>query len=320
MLQTDPARMEAQDHDGVMPVELLAELPGIEWILDSGRKISASRHPSVQFGFLNPLRPTPIALVASPELEWIFAQPEQALRESPALDPDVARLLILCAHCKPGPALLSVCKKNSISIANAPGEYSEILDYLQSNVSRMMAVRGIQHGVFLAVMNVGVLITGASGVGKSEVAMDLVQRGHQLIADDVVEIYRDEQGKLLGECPKSLRGYIEIRGLGIINILNMFGPASVLDSYQLALVIDLKDATNSEIRKVDRLSPSLREWEMLGATLPCLTMLVAPGRNLSVLVEAAVRDHLLRISGVDSSAEFVASHGKMIQNSSQRNG
>lgn len=306
--------MEAQEGQrGILPVDLLEGLAEIQWILDAGREIPASNHPAIQFGYLNPLRPIPISLVTTCEQEWLFSQTEQSLRVSPVLDQDVARVLVLCAHCKPSPALLAVCKGNGISIAVTTAQSDDILDYLQSNVPRMIATRGIRHGVFLAVMNVGVLITGASGVGKSEVAMDLVQRGHQLIADDVVEIYRGEQGMLVGECPKPLRGYIEIRGLGIINILSMFGPASVLESYRLQLVIDLKDATNSEVRKVDRLSPSLRKWEMLGMTLPCLTMLVAPGRNLSVLVEAAVRDHLLRVSGVDSSKEFLEKHDKSIR-------
>ena len=143
--------------------------------------------------------------------------------------------------------------------------------------------------------------------------MDLVQRGHQLVADDAVEIYRGEQSELFGECPEPLKGYVEIRGLGIINVLKMFGPSSVLDSYKLQLIIDLIDATNSEIRKVDRLAPSLRDWEMLGINVPCLTMLVAPGRNLSVLVEAAVRDHLLRMAGIDSSAEFISAHNQTIK-------
>ena len=92
----------------------------------------------------------------------------------------------------------------------------------------------------------------------------------------------------------------------------MFGPWSVLDNYRLQLGIDLKDASNSEIQKVDRLAPSLKDWEFLGIKIPCLTMLVAPGRNLSVLVEAAVRDHLLRISGIDSSAEFINAHDKSL--------
>ncbi|NKB78203.1 MAG: hypothetical protein GKR96_14510 [Gammaproteobacteria bacterium] len=190
---------------------------------------------------------------------------------------------------------------------------TKVLDYLMSHLPKLIAFRNTKHGVFLAVMNIGVLITGSSGVGKSEVAMDLVQRGHQLIADDAVEIYRNEQDELIGECPAALKGYIEIRGLGIISILKMFGPSAVLDAYRLQLIIDLQDATDSEVRKVDRLSPSLEMRDILGVQIPCLTMLVAPGRNLSVLVEAAVRNHLLRMSGTDSGKDFLLQHEEIMK-------
>jgi HPr kinase/phosphorylase len=258
------------------------------------------------------LRPTPIALVTETELEWIYSQTEQSLYNSPAFDFEEVSLIVLCANCNPNPAVISVCTEKSIALVRTRLTSNDALDYFHSHLPKIIALRGVQHGVFLAVMNVGVLITGASGVGKSEVAMDLVQRGHQLIADDAVDIYRGEQSELIGECPEPLKGHIEIRGLGIISILKMFGPSSVLDSNRLQLVIDLKDASNSEIQKVDRLAPSLKDWEFLGIKVPCLTMLVAPGRNLSVLVEAAVRDHLLRISGIDSSADFISVHDKSL--------
>ena len=288
----------------------------IKWICSSTKRIQAQHHAIKLFGFLNPLRETPICIVTENELGWLFSQTEQSLRESSAFEPNRVTMFLFCENTVPSPAVVSVCRKHDIALARTLLSSNDVLDYLQSHLPRVIAVRGIQHGVFLAVMNVGVLITGASGVGKSEVAMDLVQRGHQLIADDAVETFRGEQGGLIGECPDSLKGYIEIRGLGIINILKMFGPSAVLDTCRLQLVIDLIDATNSEIRKVDRLAPSLKDWEILGVKIPCLTMLVAPGRNLSVLVEAAVRDHLLRVDGIDSSAEFVRAHAKSLESRS----
>jgi serine kinase of HPr protein (carbohydrate metabolism regulator) len=276
----------AQDHKGVLPEDLLAGLPDVEWPCKSGQAIVGNHHQANLYGYLNPLRPIPICLITKTELEWIFAQPEQTLLASPAFDPETVKLVILCADCKPNPAMISVCSDRNIAIATTQVSSNEALDYLQSNVPKLIALRGIQHGVFLA----------------------------------VIEIYRGEQSALIGECPRALKGYIEIRGLGIINILKMFGPSSVLDSYRLQLVIDLRDATNSEVQKVDRLAPSLRQWEMLGIIVPCLTMLVAPGRNLSVLVEAAVRDHLLRIAGVDSSAEFLEAHDQGLGISPSGNG
>ncbi len=299
--------------------QVLAGLENVEWICDSDKVIRGHHHTIKLFGYLNPLRSTSISLITNNELEWVYSQSEQSLLACPAFSGEQVGLIILCKSCNPSPAMISVCNKNSIALVKAQLDSNYALDYLQSHLPKVVALRGMQHGVFLAVMNVGVLIIGASGVGKSEVAMDLVQRGHQLVADDAVEIYRGEQSELIGECPEALRGYIEIRGLGIINILKMFGPASVLSSYKLQLVIDLIDASNSEIQKVDRLAPSLRDWEMLDIKVPCLTMLVAPGRNLSVLVEAAVRDHLLRMSGIDSSSEFIARHNNAMANSGKPN-
>jgi HPr kinase/phosphorylase len=298
---------------GVAPAQVLAGLNDVEWVCESDKIIQGQHHAIKLFGFLNPLRSASICLITETELEWVSGQNEQSLLTSPSFNADEVTLIILCANCIPSPAMVSVCQKYRIALAKTKLSSNQALDYLHSHLPKVVAVRGTQHGVFLAVMNVGVLITGASGVGKSEVAMDLVQRGHQLVADDAVELYRGEQGHLIGECPQALRGYIEIRGLGIISILKMFGPSSVLDSYRLQLVINLKDASNSEIQKVDRLAPSLRDWELLGINIPCLTMLVAPGRNLSVLVEAAVRGHLLRMSGIDSSSDFIRAHNNTLK-------
>ena len=299
-------------HQGISAQQVLEGIESVDWVSASTKRIRARNHAIKIFGFLNPLRGTPISLVTENELEWLFSQTEGALLNSPAFDSQQVTMLILCENCKHNPAIVSVCRKRDIALAQINISSNGILDYLQSYLPKVIATRGMQHGVFLAIMNTGVLITGASGVGKSEVAMDLVQRGHQLVADDAVEIYRGEQSELIGECPEQLKGYLEIRGLGIINILKMFGSSAVLDSYRLQLVIELIDATNSEIQKVDRLAPSLKDWALLGIKVPCLTMLVAPGRNLSVLVEAAVRNHLLRLDGIDSSTEFIQSHAETI--------
>ena len=312
--------MQPHDEGGVSPRQILARLDHVNWINETDKVIKEQYHATNIFGFLNPLRPVPICVVSENELEWIYAQTEQGLLNCPGFDREKVALVLLCEGCRTNPAIISVCEKHDIGLAKINLDSNGVLDYLQSDLPRSIAVRRMQHGVFLAVMNIGVLITGASGVGKSEVAMDLVQRGHQLVADDSVEILRGEQNDLIGECPYALRGYIEIRGLGIINILRMFGPSAVLDSCKLQLIIDLIDATDSEVRKVDRLVPSLKDREILGISVPCLSMLVAPGRNLSVLVEAAVRDHLLRMSGIDSSADFIEAHNRLIADNSATSG
>lgn len=292
--------------------KLIEQLPDVHWYQRTGKTVKSCFQQANLFGFLNPLRITPLQVVDQAAIEWLYRMRDSELRKSPCFDSQGSVATILCDGLSPNPNIIEVCKNNDIALLKTSLGSAEVLDYLQGQLPRLLSPRCNKHGVFLAVMNTGVLITGASGVGKSEVALDLVQRGHQLVADDAVEIYRRDGAELVGECSPTLKGYVEIRGLGIINIDKMFGPASVLDFYRLQLIINLKDATNKEIRSLDRLQPSLNMVEILGIKVPRLSMLVAPGRNLAVLIEAATRDFLLRKSGIDSSLDFVNSHDRIM--------
>ncbi|MBX2868985.1 MAG: HPr(Ser) kinase/phosphatase [Acidiferrobacterales bacterium] len=291
---------------------LLGSIPHVHWYRQTAKTLESCYQHAHLFGYLNPLRATPIQIVDQAAMEWMFSMSDSELRQSPCFDAAKCVATIMCDSLKPNPNIEEICVQHDIALLKTSLNPGTTLDYLQGRLPQMLSPRCNKHGVFLAVMNTGVMITGVSGVGKSEVALDLIQRGHQLIADDIVDIYRRDGAELFGECSPTLKGYLEIRGLGIINIEKMFGPAAVLDHYQLQLIINLKDATNTEIRNLDRLQPSLEDTEILGRHVPTLNMLVAPGRNLSVLVEAATRDHLLRMSGVDSSLEFIHQHDKMM--------
>lgn len=309
--------MVAADQSATTPQlsvrNLLDHMPESHWYNQTEGAISSCFQHANLYGHLNPLRSIPVQLVDKLSVEWLYSLGDSELRKSPCFNQGSTVATIMCDNLEPNPNIRDICQQNKIALMRTSLSCDDVLNFLQSQVPRMLSPRCNKHGVFLAVMNTGVLITGVSGVGKSEVALDLVQRGHQLIADDSVEIYRREGAELVGECPETLKGYIEIRGLGIINIEKMFGPASVLDSYRLQIIINLKDATNQEIRDLDRLQPSMNQSEILGVEVPCLNMLVEPGRNLSVLIEAATRDHLLRMSGVDSSLEFINQHEKAMQ-------
>ncbi|MEM7193498.1 MAG: hypothetical protein AAF402_01020 [Pseudomonadota bacterium] len=270
------------------------------------------------FAFINPLRPSQICIVTEHELEWLYGLDESQLNHSPTFSSPDTVLLVLCQGCRANPALREVCQQRSIGLLELTQDGESVYTELQSRLPELLRERKSVHGVFLAVKNTGVLLTGGSGIGKSEVALDLVQRGHQLIADDSVQIYRSPAGGLVGECPSLLSGYIEIRGLGFINMERMFGPSSVLDQYPLQMVIRFRDVSELPPESIDRMKADLTIEEMLGVEIPCLTMMVAPGRNLSVLVEAAVRDHLLRASGFDGSMEFVNLHSEMIADDSRQ--
>jgi HPr kinase/phosphorylase len=156
-------------------------------------------------------------------------------------------------------------------------------------------VREVLHGVLLDILGLGVLIVGESGIGKSECALDLVVRGHRLVADDTVEVRRRAETILIGTCPELTRHHMEIRGLGLINVQDLFGIASTRTSKRIELVVQLE---RWETRHdYDRLGLTEERYEILDLPLPLIRMPVAPGRNLAILVEIAARNQLLRVRG-----------------------
>jgi HPr kinase/phosphorylase len=158
-----------------------------------------------------------------------------------------------------------------------------------------MAPRETRHGVLLDILGLGVLLTGESGIGKSECALDLVGRGHRLVADDTVEIRCRGEAVLIGTCPELTRHHVEVRGIGVINVTDLFGVASTRTSKRVELVVHLERW--DEAREYDRLGLDTPTTNILGIEVPLVTMPVAPGRNLAMLVEVAVRNQLLRSRG-----------------------
>jgi HPr kinase/phosphorylase len=160
------------------------------------------------------------------------------------------------------------------------------------------------HGVLVDVSGVGVLLLGESGTGKSECALDLVSRGHPLVADDVVEIWRDGEGRVVGRGPARIRNHMEIRGLGIINIRDLFGVAAIRDRKQIELVIHLEAWRAGE--EYDRLGVAEETHALLGVDIPRLRIPVSAGRNVAMLVEVAARNHLLKRMGVHAARRFAS--------------
>jgi HPr kinase/phosphorylase len=160
------------------------------------------------------------------------------------------------------------------------------------------------HGVLVDVYGIGVLILGESGTGKSECALDLVTRGHRLVADDVVEVIRESDGILIGRGPSRIRHHMEIRGLGIINIRDLFGVAAIRYRKRIELVI-LLEAWRPE-EEYDRLGVEEQSYPILGVPIPTLRIPVSAGRNIAILVEVAARNHLLKLMGVHAARNFAA--------------
>jgi HPr kinase/phosphorylase len=167
-----------------------------------------------------------------------------------------------------------------------------------------LAIREVIHGVLLDVLGLGVLLIGDSGIGKSECALDLVVRGHRLVADDTVEVRRRGDTVVLGTCPELTRNHMELRGLGVINIRDLFGVASTRSSKRVELVVQLERWDPS--REYDRLGVDDNTHEMFGVRIPLIHMPVAPGRNLAILVEVAARNQLLRTKGLNAARDLMS--------------
>ncbi len=246
------------------------------------------------------------------ERPQVIGKVEMTYLES--LDPDTRRTvlekymsyplpcIIVCWGMKPPKELLEIATAQDIPVLQSM-EHTTRLTYLAiTYLNRELAPHVTRHGVLVDVYGVGVLLTGESGVGKSEVALDLVRRGHQLCADDVVDICRVSNDRLVGECPEMVRHFMEIRGIGIIDIRAMYGVGSVVRSKSIDLVIHMEHWDNS--KEYDRLGLKEETIDILDVKVPYQVMPVRPGRNLAIIVEVAARNLSLKQMGYSAAREL----------------
>jgi len=193
--------------------------------------------------------------------------------------------------------------KTPVLTSTEPSQY--VINVLRPFMQQELGEVTTLHGVFLDVLEIGVLITGDSSIGKSELALELISRGHGLVADDVVELQQIGPETIQGRCPPMLRDFLEVRGLGVLNIRSIFGETAVRPRKALRLIVHLESLDAGSGGR-ERLTTRSGTQEILGVEIPTVTLPVAPGRNLSVLVEAAVRNHILLTRGIDSTREFIA--------------
>jgi HPr kinase/phosphorylase len=193
-----------------------------------------------------------------------------------------------------------------VALFATPLDSVELMWMLRPYLARVLADSAAMHGVFLDVLGMGVMLTGESGVGKSELALELISRGSGLIADDVIELYHIAPETLEGRCPALLRDFLEVRGLGVLNIRSIFGEAALRPRKSLKLIVHLEKPAGGDTHYVERLPLKPGFQEILGVSVGKVTIPVAAGRNLAVLVEAAVRNRVLQLRGIDSTSEFIA--------------
>jgi HPr kinase/phosphorylase len=191
---------------------------------------------------------------------------------------------------------------------------NDVVDIARYYLHKLFSDKEIIHGVFMEVLGTGVLITGDSSVGKSELALELISRGHRLVADDAPEFTRTGPDVLDGRSPSILQGFMEVRGLGVLNIREMYGDNAIKINKYLRLIIHMEKMHDNNLGEFNRLKGHTKVQKILGVEIPVTVIPVAPGRNLAVIVEATVRNHILRHNGYDASQQLIDIQRKAIDN------
>jgi HPr kinase/phosphorylase len=272
------------------------------------RAICTTEHvvsPADLIGHLNLMHPERVQVVGKPEFAWAARNSlEKVAHHMHEIYSAHPPAIIVADGCTVVNAILKGCEASGTTLLQTPMSSAFVIDTLRAFVSRQLAETGTLHGVFIDVLGMGVLITGDSGVGKSELALELISRGHGLVADDVVDVSRVSADTLEGRCPELLRDFLEVRGLGLLNIRAVFGETACRRKMRLKLIVHLQKPTPG-VPEAARLPLDAQTETILGVPVRRVTIPVAAGRNLAVLLEAAVRATVLKLRGIDSMQEFV---------------
>jgi HPr kinase/phosphorylase len=264
-------------------------------------------------GFLEYVKPGRVQVIGSSEAQYLATLGAATANERvTALVEQEPPLVVVCKAMEQTASLFGpACDRLAVPLAVTAITTSAVIERLGATLEFLLAPREVMHGDLLDIFAIGVLILGESGSGKSEGALELVHRGHRLVADDVVEIYKVRNEELVGQAPEEVRGLMEVRGLGLISIEQLFGVVAVRDSKPIDMVVNLV-GENSE--PVDRLGLSETSIEILGIRRPLLTVPVAPGKNLALLIEAAARKYLLSQRGVtDAATDYLTRHDQKLR-------
>lgn len=265
-------------------------------------KASVNRPGLAMDGHLENFRGELVQIIGRGEYAFCAKLPYQRLKANfkKMLRADKVPCVIVTAGMKVLPAIKQACQEEKVPLLTTSMDtssfISELIAYLDDNTSPRTHV----HGVLVKVSGLGVLIRGDAGIGKSECALELIKRGHILVADDVVEIQKMRGGHLVGSCPPMLQHYMEVRGLGILDIELLFGIGSSIESAPIEMEVNLIAPTGS----IDRLGIEQQKDNILGVEINALTIPVTPGRNLAVLIEVAALNQRLKSQGISSAKEF----------------
>ena len=302
----------------------LQEKLGLRWLagqaggnrsIESGDTIA--RRPSLA-GYLNAVYPNKVQILGSEELAWLDSLDARLRWETIEKIVQFRPLALVISKNQSCPEdLRNAAEESATPLWVAPKRGHELLNHLSYHLARTLAPRVTLHGVFMEIYSIGVLITGEAGSGKSELALELLSRGHRLVADDAPEFTQIAPDVLDGTCPELLQDLLEVRGLGVLNVREMFGDTAVKKNKYLRLIVHLtKPMTEPSPHGYERLTGDSGTRHVLDLDVPLITLPVMPGRNLAVLTEAATRLHILRTKGIDPAAMFIARHSNLLE---QRN-
>ena len=301
--------------------ELQQEALHLEWVAgesavnqEIGRNEIRGKRPSL-IGYLNLIRPNRIQIVGIPEYNYLHAQGISTSTDSiHQLFQVDSNIIIFSDGQEPPPDYHALADDQHIAIMRTRLPGHELISSLQHFIAHSLAEHLTLHGVFMDVLGIGVLITGDSSVGKSELALELITRGHSLVADDAPEFTRIAHNTLEGSCPRLLRDFLEVRGLGILNIHKMYGDSSTRYRKIIKLIVHLEPVVDGKVPDYDRLSGDQSTTTILDVPITRITIPVAPGRNLAALVEAGVRNYLLRKDGYNAAEHIIDLQSQALEN------
>jgi len=296
-----------------------------EWVAGLGASdrrfdevaVRAARSGADLVGYLNYIHPYRLQLLGEREIAYLTnATPEDCARRIARIVTLEPPVLVLADGQTAPDALLSMCERAQIPMFATPASSAFVIDVLRAYLSKHFADRTSMHGVLMDILGLGVLITGESGLGKSELGLELISRGNGLVADDAVDLYRINQTTIQGRCPDLLQNLLEVRGIGLLDIRAIFGETAVRRKIRLKLIVHLVRRETLE-REYERIPYEPLTQDILGIAVLKVVIQVVAGRNIAVLVEAAVRNTILQLRGIDTYKEFVERHHKAMENPSR---
>jgi HPr kinase/phosphorylase len=264
-------------------------------------------------GYLNYIHPYRVQIVGKREVKYLSdASPEDQARRISRIVTLEPPVLVIADGVPPPEKLVAMCDRAEIPLFVTEESAGFVIDVMRSYLSLHFAERTTRHGVFMDILGLGVLLTGESGLGKSELGLELISRGHGLVADDAVDLFRVSQSAIDGRCPELLMNLLEVRGIGLLDIKAIFGETAVRRKMRLKLIVHLVRKETME-REFERLPYEPLYETILDVAVRKAVIAVDAGRNLAVLVEAAVRNTILQLRGIDTYKEFIERHQRAME-------